>query len=86
MPTYDYSCTKCSHTFERLLPIRDMHLPTEQACPECAEAGAVIKTIAGAPPIGDAVRLGIRKIDGGFKEVLQRIHAANPKSNLNSKW
>ena len=32
MPTYEYQCTKCGHTFEALQGIRDAPLST---CPEC---------------------------------------------------
>lgn len=85
MPTYDYACSACNQQFEKFLSIGNRHLPTEEPCPQCAATGTVTLSI-GAPPVGDAVRLGIRKIDGGFKEVLQRIHAANPKSNLNKKF
>jgi hypothetical protein len=35
--------------------------------------------------IGDSVRLGIRKPDDGFREVMSKIHAANYKSNLSNK-
>jgi len=35
--------------------------------------------------LGDPVRLGITTTDGGFKEVLSKIHAANPFGNLASK-
>jgi hypothetical protein len=35
--------------------------------------------------MGDSVRLGIRKPDSGFQEVLSKIHAANYKSNLAGK-
>ena len=34
--------------------------------------------------IGDPVRLRVRKADGGFKEVLQKIHSRAPGSNLNT--
>ncbi len=86
MPTYTYRCEKCSHDFESIRRIADMHLPTQQPCPSCQEQGTVIKTIVGAPAMGDAVRLGVRKVDNGFKEVLQRIGAANIHSNLHKKW
>jgi hypothetical protein len=33
--------------------------------------------------LGDPVRLGIRKIDAGFKEVLQKVHSKTPGSELN---
>lgn len=38
-----------------------------------------------AAAMGDSVRLGIRKPDSGFQEVLSKIHAANYKSNLSDK-
>ena len=33
MPTYDYECTKCGHTFEAVQSMRDKHLTK---CPTCA--------------------------------------------------
>lgn len=39
--------------------------------------------INGAPMICDPVRIGARKLDTGFKEVLQRIHEKTPGSQLN---
>jgi putative FmdB family regulatory protein len=35
MPTYDYECTKCGHTFEKFQNITAKPLKT---CPECGEA------------------------------------------------
>lgn len=37
------------------------------------------------PALGDSVRLGIRRTDDGFREVLSRIGNANYKSNLSDK-
>jgi len=34
--------------------------------------------------IGDPVRLGLRKPDAGFREVLQKAKAAHPKGNINT--
>jgi putative FmdB family regulatory protein len=86
MPLYDYRCKHCNHEFEKVLKVADLHLPTTEPCPACGLEGTVEKTIKGAPPIGDAVRLGIRRSDAGFKEVLQKIHSNNPGSNLNQKF
>lgn len=86
MPLYNYKCESCNHEFEKVLKIAEMHQPSQEPCPSCGHQGNVIKTISGAPSLGDSVRLGIRKPDQGFKEVMQRIHAANPKSNLNQKF
>lgn len=38
--------------------------------------------ITGSPPLIDSIRLGIRKTDQGFKEVLQRIHSKTAGSQL----
>jgi hypothetical protein len=35
-----------------------------------------------APAMGDSVRLGVRKHDQGFKEVLHKIHERSPGSRL----
>ena len=32
MPTYDYRCEKCGHTFEEDLKIADRKIPTESPC------------------------------------------------------
>jgi putative FmdB family regulatory protein len=86
MPLYNYKCEACNHEFEAALKIADRDLPITEPCPKCQVQGQVLKTISGAPSLGDPVRLGIRKMDNGFKEVLQKIHANNPGSNLNSKF
>jgi putative FmdB family regulatory protein len=86
MPQYSYRCDSCKHEFEHVLKIADRDLPTTEPCPKCQVQGQVVKTILGAPSFGDPVRLGIRKTDQGFKEVMQKIHAANPKSNLDLKF
>jgi hypothetical protein len=38
--------------------------------------------ISGAPMMMDPVRAGVRKVDNGFKEVLQKIHSRTPGSKL----
>ena len=58
-----------------------MNAPEEEPCPNCGEV-AVKKVMMTAPAIGDAVRLRIRRPDGGFKEVLQKIHEKTPGSTI----
>jgi len=36
MPTYDYACPKCGHTFEQFQSMRDEPL---KKCPKCKKAG-----------------------------------------------
>lgn len=81
MPLYDYECESCKHRFEARYSIKEMKVPEGQPCPECGEF-KVKKIFAGAPSIGDAVRLGIRRPDDGFKEVLQKIDENNRGSRI----
>ena len=37
MPTYDYQCEKCGHTFEETLKIADRDAPTEIPCEQQIE-------------------------------------------------
>ena len=81
MPTYEYLCEKCEHYFTQFRSISTMNAPEEEPCPNCGEV-AVKKVMMTAPAIGDAVRLRIRRPDGGFKEVLQKIHEKTPGSTI----
>jgi putative FmdB family regulatory protein len=42
MPTYEYQCTKCNHTFEEF---KSMNAPRRQRCPVCR--GKVERLISG---------------------------------------
>ena len=42
MPTYDYKCEKCDHTFEKSLKIADRGVPTESPCEEQLHRAAPI--------------------------------------------
>ena len=81
MPNYDYICKACSHTFEEFLKIKDHEKPCKKPCPKCGEK-KVEQYIASAPPIIDPVRLGIRKPDSGFKEVISKIKQAHPRHGM----
>jgi putative FmdB family regulatory protein len=81
MPTYEYRCATCATEYTEHLPIKDLLLPTTCPCPECGKL-TIEKVMLTAPSLGDSVRLGIRRVDNGFKEVLQKVHAANPRSTI----
>jgi putative FmdB family regulatory protein len=83
MPLYDYNCQKCDHTFTEKFMIADRKTPEEQPCPSCGENS--VQLLIGTPGVGDSVRLGVRTVDNGFREVLSKIHESQPKSNLNNK-
>jgi putative FmdB family regulatory protein len=41
MPTYDYKCTECNHTFEMFQPM------TADPITDCPECGGVVKRLIG---------------------------------------
>ena len=47
-----------------------------------AENPHVEQMVNGAPMLVDPVRVGVRRSDAGFKEVLQKIHERTPGSDL----
>lgn len=79
MPIYDYQCQTCNKEFEKNVKIANMTDP--QPCPECQ--GETLRVIRGAPSMGDPVRLGLIRPSDGFRDVLRRIHAKTPGSQLN---
>ena len=46
MPTYDYECSKCGHTFEKFQKMSDKPL---RSCPKCK--GKVVRLIGGGAGI-----------------------------------
>lgn len=83
MPFYEYKCSDCEHEFKQLNKIDNRKVPETEPCPQCKKEGTVSLMIAGAPGLSDPIRLGVRKVDSGFKEVLQKIHNGVAGSTLN---
>lgn len=81
MPNYDYICRDCEHRFEDFLPMKDRKKPCKAACPACGKK-AVEQTVTTAPVLIDPVRLGVRRPDSGFREVISKIKAAHPRSRM----
>ena len=77
MPTYTFRNTETEEIYDKIMSwdSREAYL----------KENPNLEVIMGAPAMGDVVRLGIRKPDQGFNEVLSKIHAANYKSNLADK-
>ena len=83
MPLYEYKCSKCEHLFDKRLSINENKLPESEPCPSCNEVGGVLQYL-GAPPgihSGEGIAQS-GKIPGDFREVMQKIRAANPGHNL----
>jgi hypothetical protein len=81
MPTYNFRNKETGEEFEKFMGIsaRDVYLQ---------ENPQLEPLVAGAPMICDPVRVGVRKKDAGFTEVLQKIHSRAPGSQLkqNNAW
>lgn len=79
MPIYRMQCNECETQFEVYCKIAEMD--NAHQCTAC-ESTKWTRQIT-APMICDPVRVGVRKMDTGFKEVLQKIHSRAPGSELN---
>lgn len=83
MPTYKFRNTETQEIFEVVMKIADfdqykLDNPTHERYYD-----------GQAPSMGDSVRLGLRKPDSGFKEVLHKIHERAPGSQIktnSSNW
>lgn len=71
MPIYEFINTNTGVVEEHMVKIADVDR-------FLADNPALQKTMTAAPGIGDSVRLGIRKNDNGWKEVLQRVAEKTP--------
>jgi hypothetical protein len=77
MPTYTFRNTKTDEIYDKIMSWNSRE--------EYLKENPNLEVIMGTPAMGDVVRLGIKKPDQGFNEVLSKIHAANYKSNLADK-
>ena len=75
MPLYDFKNKDTGEVFEKFMSISSKE--------EYLKENPNIEPILSSNMMIDPFRLGIRKSDQGFKEVLQRIHEKTPGSQLN---
>jgi hypothetical protein len=75
MPLYDFRNKDTGEVFEKFMSI--------SAKEEYLKDNPNIESMLGMNALIDPVRLGVRRADNGFKEVLQRIHEKTPGSTLN---
>ena len=91
MPTYDYRCEKCDHTFEENLKVVDRGVPTESPCerqlhraaPIC---GGEVKQIIAAPYFGyDNIHTRHstnNKEPGWYSDKIKDLKRNNPGNTL----
>lgn len=75
MPTYDFKDINTGEVFTKVMKIAEKE--------DYLKENPHIESVMSAPTLIDPVRLGVRKPDAGFKEVLQKIHEKTPRSRLN---
>lgn len=75
MPLYDFRNKDTGEVFEKFMSI--------SAKEDYLKDNPNIESMLGMNALIDPVRLGVRRADNGFKEVLQRIHEKTPGSQLN---
>ena len=80
MPTYEFRCSSCGHTFDELLKIAEREQPLKEPCPSCSKE--CVESVLCAPNIGDAIRMGITKIDSRLKERYASIKRHFPGSTI----
>jgi len=77
MPIYTFHNTETDEHFEDFMSIA--------AKEEYLQLNPHIKqTILHAPALGDPTRLGLKKPEGGFRDLLKDIKKRNRKSNINT--
>ena len=91
MPTYDYKCKKCGHTFEESLKVVDRGVPTESPCerqlhraaPIC---GGEVALVVAAPYFGyDNIHTRHstnNKEPGWFKDKITDLKRNNPGHSM----
>ena len=91
MPTYDYECIKCGHTFEESLKVVDRGVPTESPCesqihrasPICG--GEVKQIIVSAPLFAyDNIRTrhSTKKVPGWYTDKIKDMKRNIPGNTL----
>lgn len=78
MPNYLFRDTETSEVFTKTMKMSELDAYMQANKTHVRYYDGV------APAMGDPVRLGVRKMDTGFKEVLQRVHEKTPGSTLNA--
>jgi len=75
MPTYEFKNKETGEVTEQFMKMSEK----DQFLKDNPNLEA---HISNAPPFGDPVLLGIRRLNGDMKETLQRIKNANPGSDI----
>jgi len=80
MPTYDYKCSECDFSFEKILKIADRTIPTKECCPNCHKDSSVEICISAPAPISPFSIDGLKKPQSQFRERMKQIKSVAAKS------
>ena len=69
---------------ELLLKMSEMEEPLHNPCPECGSKGTLTQE-ATAANFGDPMRMGIKRPDAGWGDVLNKVKKAHPRGNWDNK-
>jgi hypothetical protein len=75
LPTYDFENTKTGEVFEDIMKYSEKV--------DFLKKNPHIIALVSPIKIGDPVRLGVKRVDNGFKDMLHKVKAAHPKGNIN---
>lgn len=76
MPTYTFRVRETGEIVEHVLKM----VEKDKFCEDHPELESIINY---TNPLCDPVRIGVRRIDGGMRDVLKGIKRANPGSKIN---
>ena len=77
MPTYNFRNKESGEIIERIFKMSEKD--------DFLKENPQFEFVMLSPPaLGDPIRLGVRKPDNGFREVLAKAKAAHPKGNVNT--
>lgn len=77
MPTYTFENIETGERLEKVMKISELD--------EFREQNPHLKSlIVSAPSIGDSMRLGLKKPDDGFRDVLKNVKHHHKRDNINT--
>ena len=76
MPTYDYRCAKCEHSFEDFKSIAERDAPCVSPCPSCKKKKSVVREMLQAPCAAVDTTLGP---GSDFKNIMKKMQKGVPQ-------
>lgn len=81
MPFYDFKCDKCEHCWDEMLLYKNREKPLKSPCPKCQKSGSVVRVL-GVPTMSEPHKMGLKRPDQGFREVISKIKQNHPKNTI----